>query len=201
MFTRIASFDNIDPVEECLAPKSGFTRRLIDVKVAGSESIKLGHFEVEIVGGNKNLTQPLRHVLEKIQHRERRHAGHHAKVDYGLVSTVLKQLKQLIREEKISPDNSIILANAINETIVHAVEKQSNGTVAVMLRGHVNYFIVGVGGFEGLEKLVQLVLDLSLFDGDVESSQKVRLMNAEKVINFCFRAVFMSHPQRGCVAI
>ena len=94
-----------------------------------SETFQLGHYEIEFLPGADHLSLLLKHG------RRRRHAGHHAHVDYDLLVEVVSKTK-VLENATTYPDHSVIAASA--DKIIFG---RAHNTPALIMRGHISYFI------------------------------------------------------------
>ena len=104
--------------------------------------------------------------------RAKRHAGHHHNIiNYELLLHAVAST-QPHNHIPFDIDNSVIVANGATGEI--AFSRDPAHTVAVILHGNhgeTKYFIMGFGG-RAVERLLQTLLDIVLWGGNIESTQK-----------------------------
>lgn len=94
-----------------------------------SETFQLGHYDIEFLPGADHLSSLLRHG------RSRRHAGHHAHVDYELLVDVVSKTK-VLENATTYLDHSVIAASR-DEILIG----KAQNTPVLIMRGHTSYFI------------------------------------------------------------
>jgi len=136
--------------------------------VATNETIQLGNYQVEILSGT--LGDQLTSILLQLQNgRTKRHAGHHHNiVNYELLMHAVASL-QPHNHTSFDIDHSVIVANGATGEITFS--RDPAHTVAAILHGETKYFIMGFGG-RAVERLLQSILDIVLWGGNIESTQK-----------------------------
>ena len=94
-----------------------------------SETFQLGHYEIEVLPGADQILSLLK------RGRSRRHAGHHAHIDYDLLVDVVSKTK-VLENATTYPDHSVIAASPDQILLGKA-----HNTPALIMRGHTSYFI------------------------------------------------------------
>ena len=84
-----------------------------------------------------------------------------------MMNQLIPQNRTINQDEK---DYTVIGVNAQTTEILFS--REPSKTVAIILHGHVTYFLAGWGE-RSIELIVQTMLDITLWDGNIDSTQKV----------------------------